>query len=292
MIPTDIQVGIRPVQETPANGDGSPRLRPGQLAGQVLELLRARPTAAFSVADVAREIVRSTGAVGPALDRLTKAGAVHLVCPRPRLYQCAPHPVEPPPDGTHPHDQPTVDVPNNPTRRPLMLRPLAIIPTGTQVGIRPVQETPANGDGSPRLRPGQLPAQILELLRAHPHTVVSAPDVARELRRSIGAVTTALDRLTTIGLVRLVSPRPRLYQLRQHPAEPATAAAHGSTPAAPMSLDDEPATLSQTDITINVRVQTDGHGFVVLLRLDPDEARQLGGALTRAADHAPTTPAG
>jgi hypothetical protein len=73
--------------EARVNGNGSARMRPGELTGQVLDHLRANQDVAFTPGDVARELVRSSGAVANALASLAAHGAVTRVSDSPRRYQ-------------------------------------------------------------------------------------------------------------------------------------------------------------------------------------------------------------
>ncbi|OHV40373.1 MULTISPECIES: winged helix-turn-helix domain-containing protein [Pseudofrankia] len=73
--------------EQRVNGNGSARMRPGQLAGQVLDYLRANDDVAFTPGEIARELVRSSGAVANALASLAGHGAVTQVSDKPRRYQ-------------------------------------------------------------------------------------------------------------------------------------------------------------------------------------------------------------
>ncbi|TFE31025.1 hypothetical protein E0F15_11115 [Frankia sp. B2] len=71
-----------------------------------------------------------------------------------------------------------------------------------------------NRSGSVRLRPGQLGVQIGDLLRDHPTAQLSSGEIARELKRSSGAVAAAMPGLINTGRVRQVNPgeRPARYQ--------------------------------------------------------------------------------
>ena len=72
---------------TPTPSGGLPKLRPGQLRGQVAAILAAAGTP-LTVAEVADRLGgRSGGAVGNALQRLVDTGHATLVGTAPRRYQ-------------------------------------------------------------------------------------------------------------------------------------------------------------------------------------------------------------
>jgi len=73
--------------EARVNSNGSARMRPGELTGQVLDYLRTNDDVAFTPGEVARELGRSSGAVANALASLAAAGAVARVSDTPRRYQ-------------------------------------------------------------------------------------------------------------------------------------------------------------------------------------------------------------
>lgn len=69
---------------------------------------------------------------------------------------------------------------------------------------------------SGRLAPGELDKLVLGYMRRHkkaaPHT---ASAVAKEIKRSSGAVANCLARQEKKGKVRLAKPKPREYELTQ-----------------------------------------------------------------------------
>lgn len=69
---------------------GSRRLPPGGLHGMVEDFLRAHPDEEFGPGAIAKALVRSSGAVSNALDRMTSAGLVVQTCPKPKRFQLAP----------------------------------------------------------------------------------------------------------------------------------------------------------------------------------------------------------
>jgi hypothetical protein len=88
----------------------------------------------------------------------------------------------------------------------------------TEAAIAPSAEPPA-ADAKPevtanRLRPGQLDGLVVGFLAENvdsgPH---GATGVARALKRSSGAVSNCLTRLSSTEQVRQVSEKPRLYSL-------------------------------------------------------------------------------
>jgi len=68
-------------------------------------------------------------------------------------------------------------------------------------GRRPVSVPGINGDGQPKLRKGQLRAMVAEFVTAHPGHEFTAGDIARELRRSPGAVQNCLGQLRAAGTI-------------------------------------------------------------------------------------------
>jgi hypothetical protein len=58
-----------------------------------------------------------------------------------------------------------------------------------------------NGDGQPTLREGELRAMVAEFVAAHPGHEFTAGDIARELRRSPGAVQNCLGQLLADGTI-------------------------------------------------------------------------------------------
>ncbi len=77
---------------------------------------------------------------------------------------------------------------------------------------RPVAEPTANSDGQPRMRPGELTQTVLRFLRDHPEGTFTAPEIAREIGRSSGAIGNALDNLSASGDATLLTGTPRRYQ--------------------------------------------------------------------------------
>jgi hypothetical protein len=74
---------------TATNQDGQPRLRPGQLTGQVHAFL-IEYAGRFTAGDIAVQLGRSAGAVRRALDTLVTSGDAEVVHDRPRRYQVTP----------------------------------------------------------------------------------------------------------------------------------------------------------------------------------------------------------
>ncbi|WP_239341097.1 MarR family transcriptional regulator [Frankia sp. CiP3] len=79
----------RRVAEPRANSDGQPRMRPGELTRIVGGFLRDNAEVAFTAPEVARELARSSGAIGNALGNLVMSGEARLVTDKPRRYQAA-----------------------------------------------------------------------------------------------------------------------------------------------------------------------------------------------------------
>lgn len=72
------------------NGSGQPTLPKNALRGMVRDFLNEHPGHEFTPATIARELDRSSGAVGNALDKLALAGEAVLVKERPNTYSAAP----------------------------------------------------------------------------------------------------------------------------------------------------------------------------------------------------------
>jgi len=89
-------VGTRRVSTAPGqNSDGQRTLAKGELETMVREFLRAHPGHEFNAGTIAREIGRSSGAVGNALAKLVISGAALLVKDAPMTYAApAPAPAE------------------------------------------------------------------------------------------------------------------------------------------------------------------------------------------------------
>ncbi|GFJ87557.1 hypothetical protein [Phytohabitans rumicis] len=68
------------------NGDGSPTLGKGQLADLVRDFLNAHPGHEFNAGTIARELSRSSGAVGNALAKLVVNGGAVLTNDAPMRY--------------------------------------------------------------------------------------------------------------------------------------------------------------------------------------------------------------
>ncbi len=62
------------------------------------------------------------------------------------------------------------------------------------------------------MRPGELTQSVIGFLRDNSEETFTAPEIARELTRSSGAVNNALGILVTAGEARLVADKPRRYQ--------------------------------------------------------------------------------
>jgi hypothetical protein len=75
--------------EPKANSDGQPRMRPGELTQIVIGFLRSHPEGTFTPTEIAREINRSSGAIGNALGNLVRSGEARQVTDKPRTYQAA-----------------------------------------------------------------------------------------------------------------------------------------------------------------------------------------------------------
>lgn len=89
-VPSDDTPGpiVEPDEATPASA--SRRLPPGGLHGMVEDFLRANPDAEFGPGAIAKALVRSSGAVSNALDKMTATGLVVQTCPKPKRFQLAP----------------------------------------------------------------------------------------------------------------------------------------------------------------------------------------------------------
>src|SRR6266511_3278009 len=79
------------------NSDGQRTLGKGELENLVRDFLRANPGHEFTALTIARELGRSSGAVGNALAKLVTKGEALLVKDAPMIYSLAPAPA----DATH-----------------------------------------------------------------------------------------------------------------------------------------------------------------------------------------------
>ncbi|NKY89887.1 hypothetical protein [Nocardia veterana] len=72
-----------------AHQEGSPRLAPGALRGQVEDFLRNHPTSEFSPHEIGKALARSSGAVHNALARLSELGTARRTSDRPKKFALA-----------------------------------------------------------------------------------------------------------------------------------------------------------------------------------------------------------
>lgn len=71
------------------NTNGGPKLRSGELRGQVEDELRDHPTSERSPVEIANKLGRSSGAVANALDKLTDDGVAVRTSDKPKRYRLA-----------------------------------------------------------------------------------------------------------------------------------------------------------------------------------------------------------
>lgn len=71
----------------PRNTNGAPKLRSGELHGQVEDHLREHPATEFSPVEIANKLRRSSGAVANALDKLTETGVTERTRDKPKRYR-------------------------------------------------------------------------------------------------------------------------------------------------------------------------------------------------------------
>ena len=120
------------------------------------------------------------------------------------------------------------------TRTPAMTTPAG----GTAGAVNPVT-------GLPRLRPGELQAQVLGVLAAHPGKALTVGEIARRLHgRSTGAVGQACDRLVELGHATRTVSRFAVTAagLAEHRANPGPAPIPPVAPPAPPAATPRPAT--------------------------------------------------
>jgi nitric oxide reductase NorQ protein len=154
---------------------GRPRLRNGELRGQVAAFLAADPARDFTPGDIARHLGRSAGAVGNALTVLASHSEAHQTSTKPIRYQATATTATAATGATPP-------TPAAPPRPPRTTTPTAApAPTGTTATATAGEEAPVTG---PVPRPnGQL---------YHPRQLSGMPDV------------TALRKLRTAGVAALM----------------------------------------------------------------------------------------
>ena len=79
--------GVRRLTAAPGfNSDGTSRLGKGALRALVLEFVNAHPGHVLSPSTIAKELERSSGAVGNALDVLAAHGQITLATEAPRAF--------------------------------------------------------------------------------------------------------------------------------------------------------------------------------------------------------------
>ena len=78
---------------------------------------------------------------------------------------------------------------------------------------RRVIKAAASGRRAPATRPGALRDLAEEHLRKFPDAAFTPHQVGKVLTRSAGAVANALDKLVSLGVVQMVTDKPRTYQL-------------------------------------------------------------------------------
>jgi hypothetical protein len=88
---------------------------------------------------------------------------------------------------------------------------------------RRVIKAAASGRRAPATRPGALRDLVEEHLRKFPGTAFTPHQVGNVLTRSAGAVANALDKLVSLGVARLVTDKPRTYQIASAAPDAASA---------------------------------------------------------------------
>lgn len=83
------KTGSRSASKPGHNTNGAPKLRSGELRGQVEDHLREHPAAEFSPVEIGNKLGRSSGAVANVLEKLTEAGVAQRTSNKPKRYQLA-----------------------------------------------------------------------------------------------------------------------------------------------------------------------------------------------------------
>ena len=84
---------------------------------------------------------------------------------------------------------------------------------GRKAESGPAPTARTNHSGQARLGKGELEAQVLGHLKAHPKGDYSPSELANSLTRSGGAIANALERLVRDGKAHRISDKPRRYRL-------------------------------------------------------------------------------
>jgi DNA-binding MarR family transcriptional regulator len=180
--PARATVAEAPSSATATTTCDKPQSAPGALRQTVLDHLRTHPTETFSATTISQAIDGSSSTTTNATDKA---------------------------DVTEETVTAVLDK--------LIADGRALRNGTSQDGVRyrsaeaPAATAAAAAGKQPRRAPGQLRDRVLEFLRQRPGEEWGPTGLSRQLEASSGAISNALDRLATLGLVRRTSDKPRRF---------------------------------------------------------------------------------